>query len=166
MRSTDRFVVVIVAMALAFGIDQGSKWLIENSVMLPPRIIEVAPFFNIVLVYNTGVSFGMFGGSMAERQIFLIVLNTAIVAGLLVWAGRAPLASERSGLGLVCGGAVGNIVDRWRKGGVTDFLDFHWGDLHWPAFNLADVAISIGFAIVLYASFRTPNAQLANGEHS
>ncbi len=166
MRSTVRSVVVIVAMVLAFGLDQGSKWLIENSIMLPPRIIEVAPFLNIVLVYNTGVSFGMFGGSMAERQIFLIVLNAAIVAGLLVWAGRTPLASERFGLGLVCGGAVGNIVDRRQKGGVTDFLDFHWGDLHWPAFNFADVAISIGFAIVLYASFRTPDAQMVKGEHS
>lgn len=160
MNSIERIIVVAVAAFLALGIDQSSKWLIETSIMIPPRVIEVTPLMNIVLVYNTGISFGMLGGSMAERQMFLVVLNTLIVAGLLVWAGRAPLALERFGLGLVCGGAAGNILDRWQQGGVTDFLDFHWGDLHWPAFNLADVAISIGFLIVLYASFRRSDVPL------
>ncbi len=163
MNTTDRFLVVIVAAILALGIDQSSKWLIESSIMLSPRVIEVTPFLNIVLVYNTGISFGMFGGSMAERQMFLVVLNTLIVVGLLVWAGRTPLALERFGLGLVCGGAAGNILDRSQQGGVTDFLDFHWGDMHWPAFNLADVAISIGFLIVLYASFRASDAPQREG---
>ena len=163
MRSTDRFVVVAAAVMLAFGIDQGSKWLIENSIMLLPSIIEVAPFLNIVLVYNTGVSFGMFGGSMAERQIFLIVLNAAIAAGLLVWLDARLL--PRSDSGLVWSAAVPSEISSivGGRGGVTDFLDFHWGDLHWPAFNLADVAISIGFATVLYASNRKPDPPSKEG---
>lgn len=166
MKSIERLVVVAVAAFLAFGIDQSSKWLIESSIMIPPRTIEVAPFLNIVLVYNTGISFGMFGGSMAERQMFLVVLNTLVVVGILVWAGRASLALERFGLGLICGGATGNIFDRWQQGGVTDFLDVHLCALHWPAFNLADVAISIGFLITLYASFRTSDAPLSEGTPS
>lgn len=166
MNSIERIIVVAVAAFLALGIDQSSKWLIETSIMIPPRVIEVTPFMNIVLVYNRGISFGMFGGSMAERQLFLVVLNMLIVAGLLVWARRTPLALERFGLGLVCGGAAGNILDRWQQGGVTDFLDFHWGDWHWPAFNLADVAISIGFLVVLYSSFRISDAPLKEGNPS
>lgn len=166
MRTSGRLIIVVVAASLALGIDLSSKWLIESSIMIPPRVIEVTPFFNIILVYNTGISFGMFGGSMAERQIFLIVLNALIVTGLLTWAKRTPDALERFGLGLVCGGAIGNIADRWWKGGVTDFLDFHWRDLHWPAFNLADVAISVGFAIVLYASFRTSGERSEEGRIS
>ena len=146
-------VVPALAIALALGIDQISKWLIVNVIMQPPRIIEITSFFNIVLLYNTGVSFGMFGGSMADRQIVLIALNSVIVAGLLAWAWRTDIPSERIGLGTTCGGALGNIADRWRQGGVTDFLDFHWAGWHWPAFNFADVAIFVGFSMLLIQSF-------------
>ncbi len=146
-------VVPALAIALALGIDQTSKWLIVNVIMQPPRIIEITSYFNIVLLYNTGVSFGMLGGSMADRQIILIALNSAIVAGLLAWAWRTDIRFERIGLGTICGGALGNIADRWRQGGVTDFLDFHLAGLHWPAFNFADVAIFAGFSILLIQSF-------------
>lgn len=166
MRSADRLLLVVAMAIFAFFVDQESKTLIERTIMQPPRVIELSSYLNIVLVYNTGISFGIFGGSMADRQLYLIVLNLLIVAGLLVWSTQTPSAVERAGLGLVCGGAIGNIFDRWKKGGVTDFIDFHWGDLHWPAFNLADVTISIGFAFVLYASFRTPRASFKEGRLS
>lgn len=166
MRSADRLLLVVAMAIFAFFIDQESKTLIERTIMQPPSVIELSSYLNIVLVYNTGISFGIFGGSMADRQLFLIGLNLLIVAGLLVWSTQASSPVERSGLGLVCGGAVGNIFDRWNKGGVTDFIDFHWGDLHWPAFNLADVSISVGFALVLIVSFRTPRASFKEGRLS
>jgi len=154
MNPTRKYAALALAVALALAFDQASKWLIVNAVMQPPRVIEVTSFFNVVLLYNTGVSFGMFGGSMSERQIVLIVLNSAIVAGLLAWAWRTENPFERIGLGTICGGALGNIVDRWYQGGVTDFLDFHLAGWHWPAFNFADVAITVGFSMLLIQSFR------------
>jgi signal peptidase II len=146
--------VLALSVALAFATDQATKWWIVNAVMDPPRVIEITSFFNVVLLYNTGVSFGMFGGSMADRQMVLIALNSAVVIGLLVWAWRTDILFERIGFGMICGGALGNIFDRWRQGGVTDFLDFHLADWHWPAFNFADVAITAGFAMILIQSFR------------
>ncbi len=166
MSRTQTSVILALAVVLALGIDQASKWLVVNSIMQPPRIIEVTSFFNLVLLYNTGVSFGMFGGSMADRQIVLIALNAAIVIGLLAWASRTVFKSERIGLGLICGGALGNIIDRWRQGGVTDFLDFHLAGWHWPAFNFADVTIFVGFSMLLIQSFRPGPAARTDGEIS
>jgi signal peptidase II len=154
MRRVRTLVGLALVIALAIGIDQTSKWMIVNVIMQPPRIIEITPYFNIVLIQNTGVSFGMFGGFMADRQVVLIALNLAIVAGLLAWAWGTEIRSEKIGLGTICGGALGNIADRWREGGVTDFLDFHLADWHWPAFNFADVAIFVGFSMLLIQSLR------------
>lgn len=166
MNPVRKYAALAIAVALALGIDQASKWLIVNVIMEPPRVIEVTSFFNVVLLYNTGVSFGMFGGSMSDRQIVLILLNSAIVAGLLGWAWRTENPVERIGLGTICGGALGNIVDRSHQGGVTDFLDFHVAGWHWPAFNFADVAITVGFSMLLIQSFRPPLPVQSKGEQA
>lgn len=158
-------IAMLVALAtLAFILDQGTKWLIVEWVMQPPRVIEVTDFFNLVLGHNTGVSFGMFGSALAERQDALIGLKLAIVAALSLLALRGESALERAGFAVVAGGALGNILDRLRLSGVTDFLDFHWNGWHWPAFNLADVAITAGVGLVLLSSFRRPpDAPRADG---
>lgn len=84
----------------------------------------------------------------------LALLTLGIVIVTLAWALRTRSAVERSGLSLIAGGALGNVLDRWQRGAVTDFLDFHWQGWHWPAFNGADVFISIGVLMLLLASLK------------
>ncbi|CEJ16014.1 Lipoprotein signal peptidase [bacterium YEK0313] len=121
--------------------------------MVPPRTIEIAPFFNLTLGFNTGVSFGMFRELFLDRPLMLAGIKMLIVAGLLLWAMRTPKPLETVGLGLIAGGAMGNIVDRISQGAVTDFLDFHVGRWHWPAFNMADTMITIGVVLLIAGSF-------------
>ena len=104
---------------------------------------------NLVLGFNTGVSFGLFGQAPAW---LLMAFTLAIVAGLLVWIHRSDSRLTASALGLVVGGALGNLLDRLRQGAVADFLDFYIGSYHWPAFNLADVAIVCGVGLLLVES--------------
>jgi len=140
--------------ALIILIDQSSKWWILSTVMNPPRVIEVTPFFNLVMAWNRGVSFGMLnsGGWLSEWG--LPVATAAIILGLGVWLARADKLITALGLGLIIGGALGNLIDRIRFGAVADFLDFHWASYHWPAFNAADSAITIGaVALVLETLF-------------
>ncbi|MEE8334450.1 MAG: signal peptidase II, partial [Alphaproteobacteria bacterium] len=123
-------VVVIVA-------DQLTKWWILTSVMNPPQPIALAPFFNIVLVMNRGVSFGMFGGAPGWVPWALAAFAVLIAAALLIWMRAAKGGMLVAALGLVAGGALGNVIDRLRFGAVVDFLDFHIDAWHWPAFNVA-----------------------------
>lgn len=109
--------------------------------------VEIAPFFNIVLVWNRGVSFGMFGST---GPLVLAALATAVAVVLVVWMLRSPRRFEALALGVVAGGAAGNILDRLTRGAVVDFLDFHIGGWHWYAFNLADSAITVGIAMLLF----------------
>ena len=134
---------------LSFLFDQATKWWILNHVMDPPRVIPVTGFFNLVLGFNTGVSFGLFGEAPAWLLMAFIL---PMVAGLLVWMTRTDSRLTAIALGLVVGGAFGNLLDRLRHGAVTDFLDFYVGAYHWPAFNFADVAIVSGVALLLIES--------------
>tara|TARA_R100001086_G_scaffold249683_2_gene190343 strand:- start:1400 stop:1873 length:474 start_codon:yes stop_codon:yes gene_type:complete len=134
---------------LSFLLDQATKWWILNHVMDPPRVIPVTGFFNLVLGFNTGVSFGLLGEAPAWLLMAFIL---PMVAGLLVWMTRTDSRLTAIALGLVVGGAFGNLLDRLRHGAVTDFLDFYVGAYHWPAFNFADVAIVSGVALLLIES--------------
>ncbi len=139
--------------------DQLTKWLVVSGLfnlpfgdpnmfsMARPLPVEVTGFFNLVLVGNTGVSFGLLRGGQARW--FLVVLSLVVVGGLLVWQWRANTTLIRAGIALVIGGALGNVVDRVRLGAVVDFLDFHALQVHWPAFNVADSAIVIGVAVLV-----------------
>lgn len=134
--------------AFAVALDQATK-AIMLAVMQPPRVIPVTPVFNLTLGFNEGASFGMLGGMMQGRPFAMIALTGCITALIGVWALRANTGSERAGLILIFGGSFGNIIDRFRQGAVTDFLDFYWQDWHWPTFNMADVAIFIGAMLIL-----------------
>ncbi len=136
----------------AAGLDQASKWLMLEIVLNPPEPIALAPFLNLRLGFNTGVSFGLFRDTLEAWPGPLGLFKFAAGFGLLVWATFAGHRLERIGLSLMAGGAFGNAIDRWRQGAVTDFLDLHWGDWHWPTFNGADIALTLGVVLILLAA--------------
>ena len=146
--TTLRLALALAAVVLV--LDQASKWVILTQVMDPPRVIEVTGFFNLVLTYNTGVSFGLFGGAAAWKPWALGGLALAVSAGLLYWLARQPERLLGLAVGLIVGGALGNALDRAHQPGVVDFLDFHLAGWHWPAFNLADSSIFLGVAILVF----------------
>jgi signal peptidase II len=148
--------VVAVALAAA-GLDQASKWLMLEVVLNPPELIELTPFLNLRLGFNTGVSFGLFRDTLEAWPGLLGLFKFAAGFGLLAWAVFAGHRLERIGLALMAGGAFGNAIDRWRQGAVTDFLDLHWGDWHWPTFNGADIALTFGVALMLAAALPVMN---------
>lgn len=153
----------LLVTAVVLVLDQLSKSWIRVVVMDPPRTIEVTSFFNIVYARNTGVSFSMFRADSQIGQWILSGVALAIVAGLLVWMRRLKRRWPVIALGLIVGGAVGNVVDRLRLGFVFDFLDFYWNGYHFAAFNLADTAITGGVAMLLIdgLSGRTEKAKKA-----
>ena len=130
--------------------DQATKLVFFRYLVEGGRpLVEVLPFFNLVTVWNYGASFGMFNiGSRSGSAVF-VVLAVIIVAALVVWLRKAETRTLAVALGLVIGGAAGNVIDRLRFGAVFDFLDFHALGWHWPAFNLADSAISVGVGLLL-----------------
>jgi signal peptidase II len=140
-------------MVAVIAADQLSKWwLYEYLVAEGRRLIELLPFVNLVAVWNYGVSFGMFNNGSAAASWIFIIVAALIVAVLAVWLYRAGRAVPAAALGLVIGGAIGNVLDRIRFGAVFDFLDVHVAGWHWPAFNVADSAISIGVAVLFIDS--------------
>ncbi len=133
-------------------VDQATKWWIVFSVMQPPRVIPMTPFFNIVLGWNRGVSFGLFNSDSPMNEWALPLVALVIVGFLLVWLLQAEKPSLAMALGSIIGGALGNVVDRFHYGAVVDFLDLYLAGYHWPAFNLADTGISIGAVILVVDS--------------
>lgn len=142
----------LLVAAVVAALDQLSKWAILNIVMVPPRTIRITPFFDIVLGWNTGISFGLFGGAPEAGRWIFIAVGCVIIAVLLVWLARSRHILMAYAIGIIVGGAVGNIIDRLRFGAVADFLYFHYGQYGFPAFNLADSAITVGVALILIDS--------------
>ncbi|HXQ52038.1 MAG TPA: signal peptidase II [Stellaceae bacterium] len=118
------------------------------------RPVAVAPFLNLALTMNRGMSFGLFNTDAALNAIIFTIIAAIIVAALLVWLARTHEAMLAIAIGLVIGGAVGNVYDRLLRGAVVDFLDFHIGELHWFVFNLADAAISVGVGLMVIDGLR------------
>ncbi len=138
--------------SLVLILDQLSKWWIVSVVMQPPKIIPLTSFFNLVLGWNRGISFGLFHGDSAFNAWGLPAIALVITAFLLVWLWRSSGMMISIAIGSIIGGALGNVVDRLRFGAVADFLDFHVFGYHWPAFNLADMGITLGAVLLIYDS--------------
>lgn len=145
----------IVCALAALILDQGSKALALATPGLRDGI-DILPMLQLVLIHNDGVSFGILGG--VAPWWGLAAFGCVVVIVLSVWLWRSHSTVLNVGLGLLIGGALGNIVDRVRFGAVTDFLDFHVAGYHWPAFNFADVAVVFGVVILLLVSLR-PNQE-------
>lgn len=142
-----------VAITSAFILDQLSKWFLLYVVMQPPRIFNLTPFWDIVLAFNRGVSFSLFSQDTQLGVWVLCGVALCVIAVLVFWLFRAPSVLLGVGLGLMIGGALGNLLDRLRIGAVVDFLYFHAGGYGFPAFNIADSAITIGVGLILLDSF-------------
>lgn len=136
---------------LTLFLDQLSKYIMLDIVGIAGRPpIEVTSFFNLVMVWNYGVSFGMLAKPGSDMVYFLIAIALLISGGLLIWLRNVAKRSEAIAIGLIVGGALGNVVDRVRFGAVADFFDFHVSGWHYPAFNIADSAIFIGVLLLLF----------------
>jgi signal peptidase II len=156
MRAFRTFGPGLLVAAAVIALDQGSKWLMVEKVMRPPRVIPVTPFFNLVIGWNRGVSFGLFNSGSPLNNWLLPAVAMVIVIVLLVWMRKSKGLMTAASLGLIIGGALGNVIDRFRYGAVIDFLDFYLGSYHWPAFNLADSAITIGAVVLIADSLFKP----------
>jgi len=145
--------LILVSGCVVF-VDQISKYMIKINVALYDTIIVIEKFFNITHILNPGGAFGFFASQSPEIRKFIFLFLSSIIALFVLWVYK-KCASEfvflSYGLALIFGGAMGNLIDRFRYGKVVDFLDFYMGSAHWPAFNIADSAISVGMGILIYS---------------
>jgi signal peptidase II len=151
----------LVIALLVVILDQASKaWIVGFfSARVGEPVAVLTPFFNFVLTGNRGMSFGLFNNNDAMNTAVFTVLAAVIVIALLVWMRRANNSVIRLALGMIIGGAIGNVIDRLTRGAVVDFLDFHIGNWHWYAFNVADAAICLGvIALLLDGLLARPKA--------
>lgn len=132
-------------------LDQLSKWFVAAH-MHVYETLYVLPVFNIALLHNAGAAFSMLAGQPGWQRWFFVVLALVIVTLIVAWLMRMPAQGNRwiaAGVALVAGGAVGNVLDRLAAGYVVDFLQFHWQGWFFPAFNVADSAITVGAIMLL-----------------
>ena len=142
-----------------FIADQALKYYVLFGLnQLEVKVSKVTSFFNLALAWNTGISFSLLDGG-AETRWLLTAGMLIITAVLIVWFFRTKEALPRFALPLVVGGAHGNVADRVQYGAVADFLDFHYAGYHWYTFNIADMAIVGGAALLLLDSFRGTSGQ-------
>jgi signal peptidase II len=142
-----------LAAAAVIVADQATKTLVLGRFALGERL-ELASFLNLVLVYNKGAAFSFLSDAAGWQTPLLVLFALAaagIVTVLIVKKPQEKLLC--AGLALILGGALGNLIDRLRFGQVVDFIDFHLRGYHWPAFNVADSAITIGAALLILEGF-------------
>jgi signal peptidase II len=154
--------LVLGLAALVFAVDQAHKyWMISIYRIAEKAPVALTSFFDLVMVWNRGVSYGLL---TTRTQELLIAMSLAITLLLWLWACRTERALSAAALALVIGGALANALDRTLRGAVADFFHFHYGDFSWYVFNLADVAIVAGVGLLLYESLFEGGAQDRRGK--
>jgi signal peptidase II len=144
------FAVALITLVL----DQASKLYTLFVYDLPVREpVELTPFLNLIVVWNRGISYGLFQQHTDLGRWILIVVSILASIGLSIWIRRTTARLLAASLGLIVGGAIGNVIDRLAYGAVFDFLQLHWGSWSWYVFNVADAAIVAGVVGLLYDSF-------------
>ena len=156
----------LLAAALALILDQGCKLLMLYGFgfvhMAPGRAIPILPFFNLVMVWNPGVSYGLFPASGPLGTAILALFSIAAVGALGWWLWVSDRITLTVGLGLVIGGALGNLIDRLVYGKVADFFHFYGLGYDWYVFNVADAAITFGVIALLYDALLKPEVRAGN----
>jgi signal peptidase II len=160
-RLKPRLLPGVIAAVLTLALDQASKlWLLFVFDIAHRGTVQVTPFFDHVLAWNIGISFGWFQNDSQLAQTALMVVKAVAVIALGIWMARSRTLLATVGLGLIIGGAIGNGIDRFAYGAVLDFALFHLqiagNTYNWYVFNLADTAIVAGVAGLLYDSLLTP----------
>ena len=150
--------VGIISAVITVVLDQASKlWLLNGFDLARRGVVKVTPFFDLVLAWNIGISFGWLQNDGQAAQLALMAVKVVAVIALAIWMARSQTRLATVALGLIIGGAVGNGIDRLAYGAVVDFALFHieigGNTYNWYVFNLADVAIVAGVAALLYDSF-------------
>lgn len=156
---------LLAAIALAvIGLDQLTKHFVTRELVLGESVPLVPGLLHLTLVHNTGMAFGLLSGTDVPFKSLLVTLLSLLALGAVLYYALASDQGERwtrVGLGLVLGGALGNIVDRVRLGYVVDFVDVFYRGAHWPAFNVADSCICVGVGLLILDSLRHPAASTA-----
>ncbi|QLH73314.1 signal peptidase II [Rhodopseudomonas palustris] len=147
----------VLAGIVALVLDQVTKlWLLYGFELARKGVVQVLPFFDLVLAWNTGISYGWFSGQGPTGQILMLAFKAVAIVALAIWMARSTTRLATIGLGLIIGGAIGNAIDRLAYGAVVDFALLHaeiGGKIYnWYVFNIADVAIVVGVAALLYDS--------------
>ena len=146
-----KYLILLVVCSGILLIDQWTKHVVQGKLFLHQTIGVIPGFFNLVHVRNTGGAFGIFGGERGGLGSLLFVVVSLIAVGCILVFFIKTREDEKMislSLSLVLGGAIGNLIDRFRYGEVVDFLDFYFRSYHWPAFNIADSAICIGIGLM------------------
>ena len=147
----------LLAALVVLAADQASKWWVLNVLDLPDlRQVVLLPVLNLTMVWNRGVTFGLLNGLGSWGHVVLAAVALAVVVALGLWLRKAESRTMAVAIGSIAGGAVGNVIDRVRFGGVVDFIHAHidtaWGDFSWYVFNVADAAIVCGVAVLILES--------------
>lgn len=148
---------VVIISSIVLVLDQATKALVHGQMALYQSIEIIPNFFHLTYLRNTGAAFGLMAGNRSALRIVFFFLVSAVAIGCIFYllknlrSGQTPWVVSLSS---ILGGAVGNLIDRLRLGEVIDFLDFHWYTWHWPAFNVADSAITIGVMFLAYQMIR------------
>jgi signal peptidase II len=138
-------------------LDQATKVLVDKTMAMHQSIDLIPNFVSLTYLRNTGAAFGFLAGARSSLRIVFFALISSVAIGCIVYLIRGLLPRQKAllvSLSLILGGAIGNLIDRLRLGEVIDFIDLHWYDIHWPAFNVADSAISIGVALLFIQMLR------------
>ena len=149
-----RYLLLIAIAGLVLVLDQLTKIYIVSRFSLYESVSIIEDFFHITYIRNPGAAFGIFAGSAAAFRIpFFLTISFVAIVGMLFFYKTVTENLLRIALSLILGGALGNMIDRARLGEVIDFIDVHWYSNHWPAFNVADSAITVGVGLMIIDMF-------------
>lgn len=142
------------------ALDQSSKWVVDHTLQLY-QSVPLMPSFQLTYLRNEGAAFSFLSSAGGWQRWFFVALALTSSVAIGIWLGRLNRTQTREAIGwaLVLGGAIGNLIDRLVWGYVIDFLDVYYGNWHWPAFNVADSAITVGVGLLLLDAFRTPKSE-------
>ena len=146
-----KYWILLVVFLVVIALDQSTKLMIQQTLPLHNKVEIIPGFFNLIHVRNTGGAFGIFGGEKGPMGSVLFVAASLVAVGILVILFMRVKEHEKMlkfSFALLLSGAIGNLIDRVSYGEVVDFLDFHVSSYHWPAFNVADSAISFGIGLM------------------